>query len=250
MVLTNSSIGSYGWLGNQLFQYAVLVGLREARGVEIGIPSGDYELTRVFDIPTHPVASFPSLRYTESGFGYDAAVMDTPDGTDIRGYFQSERYFSHCKPALRRAVCFRLAIVEEASRLFDNPSGLPTVAVHVRRGNYALYPGVHPILGHDYYDRALALIPDDCRVMVFSDDIEWCKRHFDRCVFSVGRSTGVDLALMALCDHFVIANSSYSWWGAWLGEKDGSVVVAPERWFGPDGPTDTQDLIPARWTRT
>ena len=106
----------------------------------------------------------------------------------------------------------------------------------------------------EYYQRGLEMLPD-LDVIVFSDDAEWCKQQeifsSDRFSISEGNSTDADLCLMSMCQYHVIANSSFSWWGAWLSTNKDKTVIAPAQWFGKTGYTkdhDTKDLIPNDWT--
>ena len=131
----------------------------------------------------------------------------------------------------------------------------PVVSVHVRRGDRgdALDgPDARPVLDAAYYERAVRHFGKGFRFLVFGDDPEWCRRHFtgpDTTVVS-GEPDYVDLFLMSRCRHHIIANSTFSWWGAWLNPRDDKVVVAPERWFGPaKSHYSTRDLLPQSWVR-
>ena len=101
-----------------------------------------------------------------------------------------------------------------------------------------------------YYNKALDSFPKDIPVLVFSDDIEYCKENLvgDRFTFVNKNKDFCDLMLMSLCKHHIIANSSFSWWGAWLSDSKG-LKIAPSEWFGPNGPKDTLDLLPVEWVR-
>ena len=132
----------------------------------------------------------------------------------------------------------------------DNP-----VALHVRRTDYLTNSENHPPCTLDYYKAALDHFDDDRNVIVFSDDPSWCQEQElfsdDRFMISENTDNRVDLCLMSLCSDFIIANSSFSWWGAWLSTNQNKKVIAPLQWFGT-GYTkqhDTKDLIPDGWTR-
>jgi hypothetical protein len=133
-----------------------------------------------------------------------------------------------------------------------------SVSLHVRRGDYANNQEVkafHGLLPYRYYEEALASlgVKPNHEIFVFSDDLEWASHSFPPGRFtiidrSVATSAAGDLRLMASCDAHVIANSSFSWWGAWLDARTPSKVVSPERWFAKGG-LDTSDLLPDHWER-
>ncbi len=163
---------------------------------------------------------------------------------NLTGYFQSEKYFAHCKPLIRKLL---------------TPKGsfppLPGVAsIHVRRGDYLDLEskGLLQVLGMDYYERAMEALPVD-RFLVFSTDMDWCRDHFigNRFTFVEGGTQEEDLAQMAACEHNIIANSSFSWWAAWLNTFPNKRVMAPNRWAGPARASwyDLTHKLPEDWER-
>lgn len=246
--------GYYGWLGNRLFQYCATRALSLRRGVECVFPTDDTNLFLLFPrlgaVPRNGHA--PDRIYTERQFHFDPAVLDLPDGTFLSGYFQSERYFAD------HARTIRAELTEWEGSPFMRPDIPGVVSVHVRRGDYIKLAAHHPPLPVSYYREAMALFPG-YDFMFFSDDILWCQQTFGgtpqmhpRVSFSFGRSALEDMALMSRCEHNIIANSSFSWWGAWLNLMPSKKVIAPSeaRWFGPaKAGWSTKDLIPEGWTR-
>ena len=139
-------------------------------------------------------------------------------------------------------------IQEECSDLikqFTNP-----IALHIRRGDFVWNNKNHPPLSLDYYKSALELFDSDREVIIFSDDTEWCIEQElfadDRFSVAEGGDQFYDMCLMSLCDDFIIANSTFSWWGAWLANR--GKVVAPKQWFGEALNHDTKDLYCKGWT--
>jgi acyl-CoA synthetase (AMP-forming)/AMP-acid ligase II len=123
------------------------------------------------------------------------------------------------------------------------------IAIHLRRGDYLQYSH-HPVQTLEYYSKGLSHMSEDIPVMIFSDDIEWCKEQDlfqgDRFIFAEGNNTGVDLCLQSLCTYHIIANSSFSWWGSWLAKS--KKTVAPSTWFaGPNASKDLSDLYLPKW---
>ena len=258
-MLTMTSLGAMGRLGNQMFQYAALRGIAAHRGLSFRIPEPrdppGAQCHQLFDAfflegaQTHTPKRFPRLRIrhrrSESSFRFDKDLFDTcPDGSDLYGYFQSEKYFQHIKDELIADFRFRC----EAET--NVPNG-DYIAIHVRRGDYLHLSHAHPLCTPEFYERALDCLPKNVGAIVFSDDLEWCRHQdvFSGCDFSEGLRNDQDLFVMTRASHNIIANSSFSWWGAWLNTRAGRTVIAPSQWFNPVyKPTnEVQDLLPSDW---
>tara|TARA_R110001583_G_scaffold179135_2_gene335684 strand:+ start:1892 stop:2725 length:834 start_codon:yes stop_codon:yes gene_type:complete len=257
-----------GHLGNQLFQYAALVCFSKAYNFDHVIPTStegrDIHLDKCFNITAPRTSNFSFLkqRFTEDGFPFNDTLQSVPDNTDLMGYFQSDLYFKHCQNGIRRELTFRREIQEEARTKYQNKvsssfdTGVykqeKTVGIHVRRGDYLKFSDCHPPQSEEYYKAAIGIFGKKQKFLVFSDDIEWCKQSSvfkgDNFVFMEGNNQYVDLCLMTMCNHHIIANSSFSWWGAWLGASKDQTVVAPGHWFGPSlYKHDLRDLYPTGW---
>lgn len=154
-------------------------------------------------------------------------------------YVQSEEYFEESKDEIRQL--FGSGIVP-----------LPYVSIHVRRSDYVGNPFYVDVFENGYYERAMALFPD-AKFLVFSDDIEWCKKQeiFNGCEFSEGYDEIADMNRMAGCEGHIIANSSYSWWAAYI---SGKKTIAPKEWYTLAAPNDNETSIastrcPKEWIR-
>ena len=170
----------------------------------------------------------------ENGFTFnkDLFKIDKTENCSLYGFFQTEKYFEHIEKQIRKDFTFKDDIKNECDDLikqFTNP-----IALHIRRGDFVWNNKNHPPLSLDYYKSALELFDSDREVIIFSDDTEWCKEQElfadDRFAVAEGGDQFYDLCLMSMCDDFIIANSTFSWWGAWLGNR--GKVVAPKNWFG------------------
>ena len=245
-----------GRLGNNLFQIAMLVGLKEKFNCNYFIPGwrNSKDFKRVIINPNINVK--PLKTYLEPKFSYTEIkdIGDTSgDVIDFRGFFQSEKYFKHCKKSIIDTFEFNVQIELEANMflrdLFLDPKD--TVAVHIRRGDYLLKQDYHTNLldSTSYYIEAMKFFKKEGKkFLIFSDDIEYCKRVFyglDDIYYSDQFGEVGDLCTMSLCSNFIIANSSYSWWGAYLSKDPKKTVIAPKRWFETN--IDTNDLIPKEW---
>jgi hypothetical protein len=262
-MLAFNHLGQLGRLGNQMFQYASLSGIAARRGYDFGIPPSKFEdewrshqLFEVFELTNLPKQN---IKYLDMGnapvvqerfFHFDEALINQcPNEVSLYGFFQSEKYFKHIESNIRENFTFRNHILEpckEIAENFDNP-----VSLHVRRTDYLTNSANHNNLDLDYYEKALEYF-DNQQVLVFSDDTEWCKNQKlfsdDRFLISESGDNAIDLCMMTFCSGHIIANSSFSWWGAWLSGSDD--VVSPVKWFGESNQDkDTKDLIPDRWTR-
>jgi hypothetical protein len=201
--------------------------------------------------------------YRESHFHYDPAFQGLGPQTSLFGYFQSERYFSSIAEPLRHWFSPREPLAEASAEMLVHieQSALP-ISLHIRRGDY-LKPGTaeyHGILGESYYRQALAYLEGafgrDADFFVFSDDPAAAEQVLN--FVPASRLNHVrgdpqrpweDMALMARCRHHVTANSSFSWWGAWLNPSPDKIVVAPRAWFAPAElrKVNTADLYPPGW---
>jgi len=197
---------------------------------------------------------------TEKTFCYDPAIRTLLPPIYLDGYWQSERYFDDCMEAIRREFRFRVGPSPIAAELIKEINSCTSVCLHVRRGDYVTDQAanrVHGVLSIDYYQRAAMLIRRQfpyAIFYVFSNDPGWVTLHLSP-LFELRqiRLEGPDadlseFRLMRSCSHFIIANSSFSWWAAWLGENPEKQVIAPTPWF-KDASKDTRDLIPANWIK-
>ena len=252
-MITFYDIGNYGRFGNQLFQYAVLFGLHKKNGYDFCIPkSPKCTLGDVFDGIRFGEPSGIKQRIGEpvgAATVYLEGIDKIPDGSDLVGYFQSPKYFSHCADSLREHIRIKEKFVQKARDFVQNHEGLGFI--HVRRGDYVNVSNCHPPVTVEYIKRAVEA-SNAKKFVVLSDDISWCKENlsFLNPLYSpfYQMDLGYDFALMTECSSAIIANSSLSWWGAWLGkEKD---VVAPSKWFGSDPtvPKQWNDVYCEGWT--
>lgn len=193
--------------------------------------------------------------YKEPHFHFDPGFFYTKPPLYLKGYWQSWRYFEPVADIIRKdftfAQHFSAAVQEKAWQL----KGSESVAIHFRRGDYTSKEAVeyHGITGADYYQQAVARFRD-AKFYVFTNDPAWVRENLptgiDYEILSGGLSHTPyeDLFLMSQCRHQIIANSSFSWWGAWLNEYAGKQVISPTQWFAT-GQLDAMDLIPASWYR-
>lgn len=196
----------------------------------------------------------------ENAFTFDPNILSVEPPARLVGNWQSEKYFIDVADAVRREFSLREEIAPRRRSLAGEIVKSVSVSVHVRRGDYvsnSQAQAYHGSIEVDWYRAAMAKLHgglEDPHYFIFSDDPEWARLN----LVPPGQTTFVDplgdgrdwedMRLMSLCRHHIIANSSFSWWGAWLNSSPDKKVVAPARWFR-NAPHDTKDLIPASWHR-
>lgn len=277
MTISYNRLGSNGRLGNQMFQYAGLRGIAANRNFEWLIPRPDnygdsnYGLFDCFEMSSVKEENFGQLdaqSIATGQFHFSQEFFDNcPDNINLHDYFQTEKYFKNVEDVIRNDFSFKKEIVESCLEILDkliNP-----IFIHIRRGDYVNQPDNHPVCPITYYENSLNHFNDTSSVLIFSDDPEWCKSQElfsdDRFLISEfnltynqtsdtndGRVKSLipyyDLCLMSMCQGGIIANSSMSWWGAWLIENPTQPIVAPNPWFGKNySHYDMSDLIPEKW---
>ncbi len=262
-----------GGLGNQCLQYAFGLATAKRLGVELVL---DIDLLKhdrlrqyalnLFSGVNERIVTGSRANVNEDGLPYNQKIVDgLKDGDVIRGYWPTERYFEDIK----QEIAERFQPRQELPQLFV-PWAITQISLShhptfltIRRTDYVGKQDFHGVLPMDYYRRAIQhLVSRNVQptIFVFSDEPEWCKAHLDIGMpFTVlgtynqttpthlGRED-VDLYLMSLCRFAITANSSFSWWGSWLGEVRGNteIIIAPKQWFTTNS-VDSRDITPKRW---
>ena len=232
----------HGGMGNQMFQYAY--GITEA--MQRNEPL-------YLDLSGLKLGDTPHGRRYSLGAWVDASFThDDTEGTVHVGYWQNENYFS-C-PLIRELFSMpRGKTSYETAVMAEKIISQDSVFIGVRRQDY-LWPeraNYHGVLPMSYYEEALSLFPRDMPVFIFTDDPEWCRKNLQGTVVDVNAPDEKhwDIWLMSLCKHAIIANSTFHFWGAWLGPDSRGTVVAPKQWFaGPENTWPFESPVPKRWT--
>lgn len=199
---------------------------------------------------------FSKTFFSEAGNHYHPAFETLPKQVYLDGFWQSEKYFQSIRTILLQDFELKNELSKHVQLLQDKIKNANSVSLHIRRGDYVNLPSAnefHGLCSIDYYQAAEKMLQDKIGVFeffVFSDDMKWCKENlkFNSDVNFVehGEAACIDMHLMRTCKHNVIANSSFSWWGAWLNENINKLVVAPEYWFKTMKSTDS-DILPVNW---
>lgn len=207
--------------------------------------------------------NYPKM-FVEPSLGYHDTLLQLKSPVYLEGYFQSFRYFEGYEDFVKELFSFSLKNLDEKNKkIFNKINNTETVAVHIRRGDYVndnLTQQFHGNCSKAYYLNAIHILEQknkELTYLFFSDDIMWVKENFsDLLVNKVfvdenkGADSWKDMFLMSACSHNIIANSSFSWWGAWLNSFSEKIVIAPKVWFlNLEADKMSNDLIPESWIR-
>jgi hypothetical protein len=215
----------------------------------------------------HPLKNFkclmdrekPIIYIKEKHFNFDPAILNLPDNVYLQGYWQSEQYFKKIGNLIRQEFSFKTVLSPIHQEIRERIAQCNSVSIHVRRGDYIankVTNEIHGVCTTKYYQRAIKKITqliNNPHFFIFSDDPIWVKENIaidnpSCCVSHIGSKNHEDLYLMSHCKHHIIANSSFSWWGAWLCTNPKKMIIAPEKWFNTPI-ISTGDIIPESWIR-
>ena len=270
-----------GGLGNQMFQFAAARSLAIKRGTTLQLDLSwfyqdftaastprNYELNcfclddDIRSFQPGILERFGSVfakKCEEQTFSFNPSFFQLPNNVLLIGYFQSEQYFLENRQLILNDFTWRTAPSERNKKLISaiHSRGNKSVSLHVRRGDYvsnSQHNAVHGTVSMDYYKKAVKAVKKKVQspfFYIFSDDPEWCQKYFSipqATVIAHNTSGSEDLRLMKECHHNILANSSFSWWGTWLGRQEEKLIFAPKNWF-KDKSIVTKDLIPEHWNK-
>lgn len=199
---------------------------------------------------------YKKKNYSHPGFQFDRNFFKTGNNVLLNGYWQSYLYFEKINKIIINDFGFKDRYKKEIISELKLINNFQSVSVHIRRSDYVTNKIAADVLGclsSHYYEQAVQLISERIKepyFFIFSDDPEWVKSnmHINNSTIIETNNELHDLILMSTCKHNIIANSSFSWWAAWLNKNTGKTVVAPQKWF-IDTSINTNDLIPNTWIR-
>jgi len=276
-----------GGMGNQMFQYAFAKSLAskcqtsfemdlsflKRRDMPEGFVYRNYdldiykveerfadELPKKFDLIQEPHYHYSQQTVEDTEKKLKRKGIFKPKDVLLEGYWQSPKYFKDIEQEIRKNFCFKDSVVdsdlENISKMYSDISNSNSVMINVRRADY-LDTDTHGVMGLEFIQKGIDLLNEkisDPKYFIFSDDVEWCKENvkLDNMVLvdhtHKGEKFGSYLELMKSCKHFIIPNSTFAWWAAWLCENENKIVIAPKRWF-TDEKINTTDIIPDSWIR-
>ncbi|WP_316792775.1 alpha-1,2-fucosyltransferase [Pedobacter frigoris] len=275
-----------GGLGNQMFQYAFYKALQkrfpnvkaDLQGFhDYGLHNG-FELEDLFDIRVSRASLFKSKLYQVHHkkwiyrklrrvlnlkkayqeeinlFGFDPEVFTNPKPAYYWGYWQNLAYFQDISKEIRADFTFSNLSDSKNQGALNSIQNSSSVSIHIRRGDYLTDPLLGGVCNLEYYQKAISYVQsrvDSPKYFIFSNDIEWCRENLNltNCEFiswNNGTKSYLDMQLMSNCKHNIIANSSFSWWAAWLNQNNNNIVICPKKWVN-NPKLDTSGLLPKGW---
>lgn len=270
-----------GGLGNQMFQYAMGRAVAEHLKVEFKLDVIVYKkhkkrqysldnfniiakIATPLDIITRKYLPWRKI-IKEKRWDFIPEALNLPDNSYINSYldnywyvWQSEKYFKDIENIIKKEFTLKKSLPDSSNELQDLIENSNSVSIHVRRGDYTepKHKAIFTSCTEEYYRRAISTISskvDSPRFFVFSDDLEWCRTlPLPKDTVFVGSEFGLkdyeELVIMSKCKHNIIANSSFSWWGAWLNNNASKIVISPKRWHIKTD-VNEKDLIPKTWSK-
>lgn len=234
-MISYNKLGLNGNIGNQLFQYAVTRTLAKKRGWKFYVPYWIGDAIFKLNDSSLKGDEFP-VQYI---FHEDEEVFDVPERTSLYGFYQTEKYFLYPEDVKKY-----FTFIEPIMKIGSSFDAAGSVGVSIRRGDYMKFTNMYnPVWSKmSYYRQGLELVLSKAKVkkiIVFSDDMRWCKGQLQKEIgylklpihFADRSDIYMNLHIMTLCEHLVIPNSTYAWWGAWLNPKPNKIVVAPKKWY-------------------
>lgn len=263
MTIGMNNLGKNGRIGNQLFQYASLVGIAKNRGFDFRIPEHQ-ELSKCFEMlhcgNRYGYIDGDEVELHDSHEFCEELYNECPNHIHLNGYFQSEKYFKDAQRLLKWDFRFKEEIINEVDNVYGNILKENPVSICVREYNdYFDYVGCsnnHRNIPFEYFEKGIEILGKDRVYIICSNNIDLCKKQnvfkgsnfvFNDAKHKVEKSY-FDLCLISKCSDFIISNSTFSWWGAYLSSSPNKRVIAPDKWYGL-GLSDisTKDLIPDEW---
>jgi hypothetical protein len=248
-----------GGLGNQLFQWAYGKTLSVKHNTGLCLDLKSYVNQGSNTPRTFELNRFPNFNHEQpqielkntiqivDNFNYSELLYNENYNYYLNGFWQSEKYFSNVSDLIIKQLQPTTETIEKLKKHINGKS----VSLHVRRTDYVSSNGFHPVQTIEYYDKALEVIGNYDQLLIFSDDINWCKENlkYKNILFVENQDNIEDMWLMSLCDHNIIANSSFSWWGAWLNQNKDKIVITPKNWFGSQSNLNDLDITPVNWIK-
>ena len=284
MTIGMNNLGKNGRMGNQMFQYAALVGIAKQCGFDFRIPDQSkapyfnrkvganiiteyHELQHCFEMlhcgDRYGLIDGDEIELHESHEFCEELFKECPNHVTLNGYFQSEKYFKNAEKLLRLDFRFKEHIIEEVEDHFSSYLNEEPVCILVRDFNpdydYPNCENNHINIPPEFYEKSIDILGRDRMYIICSNNIELTKKQEvfqgDNFIFNEVVPTDIykghfDLCLMSMCQDFIISNSTFAWWGAWLGDGIGKRVLIPTPWYGPGlSHINTDDLYPDEWEK-
>lgn len=203
---------------------------------------------------------FKKSYFNENGFQFNLKMLQIGDNSYLEGYWVSEKYFEDIRDIIYKEFTFKKKPNEKNKIIINKIFNTSSISLHLRRGDYVTDQKTnqfHGVCDIDYYYKAIKYMGSKIKnphFFIFSDDMHWVRKNLkimapaDYIDWNTGNESYEDMRLMSFCKHNIVANSTFSWWGAWLNQNPEKIVIAPKKWFANIS-INTKDVIPIYWTR-
>lgn len=254
-----------GGLGNQMFQYAhgrklELSGQKVVFDISFFAGSrANNDISRDFKLDVFNLGTNAEFLNKPSSFSIFIAKVKKVLGVKVEEYYQGVKYFIDISDIIKKEFTLKNGLSEVMRDFEEKVSDSNSISLHIRRGDYiadARTNAFHGVCGLDYYQAAMKLIKERVSApifFVFSDDIDWAKENLKGGEFVFVSCSSVkdyeELILMSKCKHNIVANSSFSWWGAWLNNNSEKIVIAPRKWFADEISNTDNDIVSSEWIK-
>lgn len=251
-MISFKDLGSYGRLGNQLFQYAFLRSKAEKLQTQFYCPEWIGDSIFMLNDVNNKVPCFEAhLNYMEFGNGFDKKSLEIKDDTNIAGYFQSDMYFK--REDVMKWFSFNETMFKDVTKKYSYIDFANSTGIHIRLGDYATPQLVFYTPRPEYFKKALQFIDKKNKVLVFSDDTKKAKKYLkgicDDFVFIENNKDYEDFYLMTKCRNLVCSSSSFSWWAGYLNVYSDKKIIVPKFWFLPGCGVVNNDIFVEGWTK-
>jgi hypothetical protein len=249
-----------GGLGNYLFQISAAYGISKRDNKELKIDITDISIGHspielyfnniLRNITFGPVNDLQYIHYSDYAPIKFINIPVINGNLKLDGYYQNEKYFKEYRDDILDLFKIDDTTKNHLTEKYSDISFENTCSIHVRRGDYVAKQNFHPLQTIDYYKHSISIIGENTLFLIFSDDIEWCKSNLDfikNKIFISGNLDYEDLYLMSICNHNIIANSTFSWWGAWLNNHKNKKVIYPSLWLNSGA--DTSEIGGENWIK-
>lgn len=248
-MISYSALGTLGNLGNHLFQVAATIAIAKANNTDYSFPDWKYEQYFENNLPHKSVSHADVIEEKFYHFDEDLLKLGNSKNYNLKGYLQSEKYWEHAKEEVQKQFTFKVELKEKLKTSFAYAFTRPVVAISIRRGDFVKNKTYYQV-PISYYLSAYYKYFSNCNILIFTDDFSYCKLHFeslDNVYYAEGLMDIEQLCLMSMCDRFIISNSTFSWWGAYLSSSNN--VVRPIKIFSDEYAKthDEKDYFPKIW---
>lgn len=256
MIITSHLMGG---LGNQMFQIAKAKSEGLKNNIDVIFKPNSFipmdgnqptkYLNNIFRNLKFENFNDPLLRISETSWSYNKIEPLYYTSIEYYGYYQSSKNFGNFKNEIKNLFEPTEKFINKIQNIYPSVFEKNSISIHVRRGDYTTISNILPVIDKSYIDKSLSLIKDKGPIFIFSNDKDWVYKNlnYPNSIVIDGLEDYEDLWMISLCNHNIMSNSSFSWWGSYLNKNEDKQVYVPSIWFGPKGEKNYQDIYELDW---